>query len=66
MSKDTESRLKSYTEELENGVFGLAVSMCQQYAMHMPMDQAKEKTAEYLINLANGFRSIKEDNIKEN
>lgn len=49
-----------YTDDLENGIFNLVVSLCQQKASTMPLARAKTEVAQYLIRLSNGLTQSEE------
>lgn len=46
---------ESFSEELENGIFSLVVTMCQQRALQVGADQAKKEAAEFLNKLIEGL-----------
>lgn len=51
---------QTHAGEMEDGIFNMVVSLCQQKAAHMPMAQAKAEVADYLKSLADGLENIKE------
>lgn len=60
-SSDSESRLSDYTDEIKNGIFHLSVSMCQHLSSFIPMQLAKEHTAQWLEEIARGLRVVQEN-----
>jgi len=58
---ESESRLSDYTDEIKNGIFHLSVSMCQHLSTFIPMQLAKEHTAQWLEEIARGLRVAQEN-----
>jgi hypothetical protein len=57
---------KNYSEELKNGIFHLSVSMCQHLSNFVPMEQAKEMTAQWLEEIAKGLRTVQKNPLERN
>lgn len=58
---------ETFDQELQNGIFSLVITWCQQKSQVMPMPQAKSEVAKFLEELRQGL--LFEDNketIKEN
>lgn len=54
---DSDSKIGTYTEEIENGIFSMVISLCQQKAVTMPIDEAKREAAEFLQKLIDGLQT---------
>lgn len=58
MSKDDSytAKFDSYQTEIENGIFNMIISLCQQRAEEVGMDQAKQEISNWLERLIKGLR----------
>jgi len=65
-TKDSESKLSDYTDEMKNGIFHLSISMCQHLSSFVPMEIAKEQTAQWLDEIAKGLRAVQENPLERN
>lgn len=52
---EEDSKLDSYDTELENGIFQLVISLCQQKAAVIGISQAKAEVGELLKSMAVGL-----------
>lgn len=55
------AKIKTYDVEIENGILNMVVSLCQQKANDIGMDEAKKQVSNWLERIIVGLRK-EEDN----
>lgn len=61
-----ESKISDHTDEIKNGIFNLSISMCQNLSNSVPMQVAKEYTAQWLEEIAKGLRAVQDNPLESN
>lgn len=52
-----QAKFETYDTEIENGIFNMIISLCQNKSQIIGMDMAKDQVANWLERIINGLRS---------